>query len=108
MCIYILQAQLEEKCLSRCFDPFSLRDCISTVAKMKASGVLLPLLFGAVLGIDLSSDNSTQSDLRAQYEKLTESILSRALERIDENERCARAKGEEPTCTRDNLVFRKE
>jgi hypothetical protein len=76
---------------------------------MKISGALLALPFGAVLGKDTSySVNSTHPELQAQYKKLSDSILSKALQRIDENERCARAKGEEPTCTRDNLVFRKE
>lgn len=79
------------------------------VAKMKVkTAALLALPFGAVLGQDTYSVNSTHPELQAQYKKLSDAILSKALERIDENERCARAKGEEPTCTRDKLVFRKE
>jgi hypothetical protein len=75
---------------------------------MKVStAALLSVFLGAVSG-SISSENSTQTDLQAQYKELSDSILSKALERIDENERCARAKGEEPTCTRDKLVFRKE
>jgi hypothetical protein len=73
---------------------------------MKISA-LLPVFLGAVSGSTLS-ENGTQPDLQSQYGKVTDSILSKALGRIDEKERCARAKGEEPTCTRDKLVFRKE
>ena len=75
---------------------------------MRISGALLALPFGAVLGKDTSYSLNSTHPLQAQYKKLSDSILSKALERIDENERCARAKGEEPTCTRDKLVFRKE
>jgi hypothetical protein len=35
-------------------------------------------------------------------------LLAKALARLDERESCVRAKGEEPTCTRENVVLRKE
>lgn len=79
---------------------------------MKVSLHLLPALVGAGLATQsITITNSTQPDLSAlatKFEALAESVLVKALERLDERESCARAKGKEPTCTRDNVVLRKE
>jgi hypothetical protein len=82
---------------------------------MKVSLPLLPAVFGAALAVQNTTvTNSTQpsqpdrSALATKFEGLTDFFLAKALERLDERESCARAKGEEPTCTRENLVLRKE
>lgn len=80
---------------------------------MKAT--LPALLFStAVLGqLSNSStiDTPAQADwgnLTAHFEKLSESFLDKALARIDEMAECAKEQGVEPSCTRENVVFRKE
>jgi hypothetical protein len=81
---------------------------------MKVSISLLPTLVGAALAVqNTTAVNGTQpqpdlSALADTFETLTDSFLAKALERLDERESCVRAKGEEATCTRDNVVFRKE
>lgn len=79
---------------------------------MKTSLPLLPILFGAALATRKTTNfNNTQPDLSAlapKYEELTSSFLSNALDRLDEREKCALENGEQPTCTRDNIVLRKE
>ena len=52
-----------------------------------------------------------QPDLSAladTFETLTDSFLAKALKRLDERERYAKARGEEATCTRESVVLRKE
>jgi hypothetical protein len=79
---------------------------------MKVSLPLLPALFGAALAVQNTTvANNTQPDLSAlasKFEGLTDSLLAKALARLDERGSCVRAKGEEPTCTRENVVLRKE
>lgn len=79
---------------------------------MKTSLSLLPILFGAALATyDTTIANNTQpnfSALALKYEELTSSFLSKALDRLDEREKSVPENGEQPTCTRDNLVLRKE
>jgi len=83
--------------------------------KMKGSLSLVPALFGAALAVQNTNTavNSThpQPDLSALAEKfkgLTDSFLAKALDRLDEREGCVKARGEEVTCTRENVVLRKE
>lgn len=81
---------------------------------MKVSLPLLP----ALAGVALAAQNTTAvngtlrqpdlSALAAKFEILTDSFLARALDRLDERESCAKARGEEATCTRENVVLRKE
>jgi hypothetical protein len=79
---------------------------------MKVSLPLLPAVFGAALAVQNTTvSNNTQPDLSAlatKFEGLTDSFLAKALARLDERESCARAKGEETTCTRETVVLRKE
>lgn len=79
---------------------------------MKTSIPLLPILFGATLATqNTTASKDTQRDLSALTQRLEElagSFLSTALDRLDEREKCARENGERPTCTRDNVVLRKE
>lgn len=80
---------------------------------MRVSPSLLPALFGvaALAAHTTTAVNNAQPDLSAlatKFESLTESFLAKALERLDEREKCVRAKGEKPTCTRENVVLRKE
>lgn len=77
---------------------------------MKAT--LPALLFStAVLGQIANSftvDTSALGNLTDHFEKLSESFLDKALARIDERVECVKEKGIVPSCTRDNVVFRKE
>lgn len=81
---------------------------------MKVSLSLLSALAGAALAMQNSTAvNGTlpQPDLSAladTFETLTDSFLAKALKRLDERERCAKARGEEATCTRESVVLRKE
>lgn len=78
---------------------------------MMKTTLLLPVVIGAALSQSTAITNTTQPDLSglaSHFDKLTDSFLSKALARLDERENCARAKGEEPTCTRENVVLRKE
>lgn len=80
---------------------------------MRVSPSLLPALFGAaaLAAHNTTAVNNTQpllSALATKFETLTDSFLAKALERLDEREKCAQAQGEEPTCTRENVVLRKE
>jgi hypothetical protein len=68
--------------------------------------------------VALAAQNTTdvngaqpQPDLSAladTFKTLTNSFLAKALKRLDERESCAKAKGEKATCTRENVVLRKE
>jgi hypothetical protein len=81
---------------------------------MRVSLPLLPTLLGAALAAqNTTAANGTQpqpdlSALAETFEGLTHSFLAKALKRLDERESCAKAKGEEATCTRENVVLRKE
>lgn len=79
---------------------------------MKVPLSLLSALFGAALAaqksIALNDNQPDLSALAANYRGLTDSFLPKVLENLDEHERCARKKNEQPTCTRDNIVLRKE
>lgn len=78
---------------------------------MKASLTLLPAVFSAAMSQNTNATNTTQPDLSglaSHFENLTDSFLTKALKTLDERAECAKAKGEEPTCTRDNVVLRKE
>lgn len=79
---------------------------------MKTSLSLLPVLLGTVLATRKTTNfNNSQPDfsgLAVKYEELTSSFFSKALGRLDERAKCALENGEQPTCTRDNLVLRKE
>jgi hypothetical protein len=81
---------------------------------MKVSLPLLPTLVGVALAAqNTTAVNGTQSqpDLSAlseKFEGLTDSFLAKALKRLDERESCAKARGEKATCTRENVVLRKE
>jgi hypothetical protein len=84
---------------------------------MRLSLPLLPVL-AAVAGVALAAQNTTAvngtqpqpdfSALAEKFEILTDSFLAKALDRLDERESCAKARGEEVTCTRENVVMRKE
>lgn len=75
---------------------------------------LLPALVGVALAVqNTTAVNGTQpqpdlSALAEKFEGLTDSFLAKALKRLDERESCAKARGEEVTCTRENVVLRKE
>lgn len=81
---------------------------------MKVSLSILPALAGTALAVQNTTDvNSTQSqpDLSAlaeTFETLTDSFLYKVLNRLDERESCTKAKDEKATCTRENVVLRKE
>jgi len=81
---------------------------------MKVPLPLLPILAGVALAAqNTTAVNGTQpqpdlSALAETFEALTDSFLTRALARLDERESCAKARGEEATCTRENVVLRKE
>lgn len=75
--------------------------------------LLLPLAGAALAAQNTTAVNGTQpqpdlSALAEKFEGLTDSFLAKALRRLDERESCAEAKGEEVTCTRENVVLRKE
>lgn len=78
---------------------------------MKASLPLLHVVFGSAVCQSINATDTTQPDLSglaSHFENLTDSFLSKALKTIDERADCAKVKGEEPTCTRENAVLRKE
>jgi hypothetical protein len=81
---------------------------------MKVSVSILPALASTALAVQSTTAvNGTQpqpdlSALAETFETLTDSFLDKALERLDERESCAKARSEEPTCTRENVVLRKE
>jgi hypothetical protein len=76
---------------------------------MKVSLSFLPAFVGAALAAqDATATQPDLLSLTTKFETLTSSFLARALERLDEREQCTRAKGEEPLCTRENVVLRKE
>lgn len=79
---------------------------------MKISISLLPTLFSAALSLKSTiAVDDLQPDLSAlatKFEEVTSSFLSTALDGLDEREKCARDRGEQPTCTRDKIVLRKE
>ena len=81
---------------------------------MKFSLPLLPTLVGVTLAAqNTTAVNGTQpqpdlSALAAKFETLTDSFIAKALGRLDERESCAKARGEQATCTRENVVLRKE
>ena len=81
---------------------------------MKVSPLLLPALAGTALAVQSpAAANSTQpqpdlSALAGTFETLTDSFLAKTLKRLDEQESCAKARGEKATCTRENVVLRKE
>lgn len=80
---------------------------------MKAT--LPALLFSTTVLGQLSNSSTITSpphpdlgNLTAHFEKLSHSFLDKALARIDERVECAKEQGVEPSCTRENVVFRKE
>jgi hypothetical protein len=76
---------------------------------MKVSLSFLPAFVGAALAAqDATATQPDLLSLTTKFETLTSSFLARALERLDERDQCARAKGEERSCTRENVVLRKE
>ena len=82
---------------------------------MRVSLSVLPALAGTVLAAaqNATAVNGTQpqpdlSALAKTFENLTNSFLAKALNRLDEHESCAKARGEKATCTRENVVLRKE
>jgi hypothetical protein len=81
---------------------------------MKISLSFLLTLVGAALAVQNTTavdGTQPQPDLSAlaeKFESLTDSFLAKALKRLDERESCAKAKGEKATCTRENVVLRKE
>lgn len=81
---------------------------------MKVSLSLLSALAGAALAVqNVTGVNGTQpqpdlSALAETFEALTDSFLAKALNRLDERASCAKARGEEATCTRENVALRKE
>jgi hypothetical protein len=79
---------------------------------MKVSLPILPALVGTALAAhNYTVVNSTQRDLSSlaeTFETLTDSFLAKALEKLDERESCAKARGEAATCIRENVVLRKE
>lgn len=81
---------------------------------MKVSPSILPALAGTALAVqNTTAINGTQpqpdlSALAETFETLTDLFLDKALKRLDERESCAKARGEEVTCRRGNVVLRKE
>ena len=81
---------------------------------MKVSLSVLPALAGTALAVQNTTavtGTQPQPDLSAlaeTFETLTDSFLDKALNRLDERESCAKARGDEATCTRENVVLRKE
>lgn len=81
---------------------------------MKIPLSILPALAGTALAVQNTTGvNRTQpqpdlSALAETFETLTDSFLTKAFNRLDERENCAKARGEEATCTRENVVLRKE
>lgn len=80
------------------------------VGTMKAAFTLLPILFGtaALSHSNIDAHEPHLGNLTAHFENLSDSFLDKALARLDEREQCAKDQGTEPTCTRENVVFRKE
>lgn len=93
-------------------EELSLLSSSHMVWNMKPSfGPVSALVGTALAAQNTTAINSAQPDhsaLAAKFEILTDSFLTKALNRLDERESCAKDRGEQSTCTRDNVVLRKE